>query len=296
MTSPEQNPLVSVICICHNQADYVVEALASVEAQTYDSVELIVVDDASEDNSAEIIENYIEASEFPIRFVRHSLNQGHCRVFNLALKEAGGTFIIDLAADDVLMNDRVSVGIDCFSNQIDRDFGVHFSDAELINESSGHLGYHYTQDYFPNDKVPQGQIFQWLLRRYFINPPTMMYKRTVLDRIGGYDESLNYEDFDFWVRSSRYFNYCYTPEVLAKKRLHSKSKSAGQYSFRSKMLASTLQVCYKALDLCQNVDDLQALKERVNYEQRQALASLNMNTFFRYISLRRQINKQLSDG
>ena len=296
MRSPEQNPLVSVICICHNQADYVAEALASVEAQSYDGIELLVVDDASEDNSVEIIENHIEGSDFPIKFIRHSQNQGHCRVFNAALKEVNGTFIIDLAADDVLMIDRVSVGIACFSNQIGDDYGVHFSDAELINESSGHIGFHYTRNYFPKDPVPQGNVFQWILRRYFINPPTMMYKRSVLDRLNGYDESLYYEDFDFWVRSSRLFKYCYTPEVLAKKRLHNKSKSTGQYAYGSKMLDSTLQVCYKALGLCQNTDDLSALKARVNYEQRQALASLNMNTFIKYLSLRWKINQQLRDG
>ena len=290
MTQLKQAPLVSIICICYNQEAYVEECLQSVLDQTYTNVELIIVDDASVDNSTAVIQKYLTSSGCQAKFLSLEQNQGHCHVFNLALEHASGKYMIDLAADDILLKDRIAEGVDRLES-VDEEYGVHFADAELIDDQSQHKGYHITQSYFPGREVPQGFIFHWLLKRYFINPPTMMYKRSLLDQIGGYDASLYYEDFDFWIRSSAVAKYCFSPNVLVKKRIHGRSKSAGQYTFGSKMLSTTYIVCCKALDLCRSKEDYEALLTRVDFEQKKALFSLNLNIWISYRSLRKRIRK-----
>jgi hypothetical protein len=95
----------------------------------------------------------------------------------------------------------------------------------------------------------------------------MMMRKKVLDELGGYDESLNYEDFDFWVRSSRNYSYEYLDEVLTARREVSTSHSR---RFIARKSASTLKVCEKALLLNRNRNESEALVIRIEYHLRQA--------------------------
>src|SRR6266850_6384990 len=224
-----ERPPVSVICLCYNHARFVKEAIASVFRQTHPAVQLVVVDDASTDNSVQVIRESMQ--DHPeITFLPLLQNVGNCRAFNKGFALSTGAFIIDLAADDVLKPSRMTVGVDAFAS-LGPDYGVHFSDAELIDESGNRIGYH--SDRFPHASIPQGDIYKHLISRYFINSPSMMIRRSVLERLGGYDESLAYEDFDFWMRSSREWKFCYTAEALVKKRMLKDSMSKDQFRRKS---------------------------------------------------------------
>jgi len=98
----------------------------------------------------------------------------------------------------------------------------------------------------------------------------MMIRRSVLERLGGYDESLAYEDFDFWMRSSREWKFCYTAEALVKKRMLKDSMSKDQFRRKSIQMVSTYRVCEKILQLNRAVDETKALSKRIGYEMRQA--------------------------
>ncbi|MEQ8423656.1 MAG: glycosyltransferase, partial [Cyclobacteriaceae bacterium] len=205
-------PLVSVICLCYNHAKYVEEAILSVLNQTYQPIELIVVDDASSDDSVAVIESllikYSQAS-----FIGLKENIGNCAAFNLGFAQSKGQFIIDFAADDVLMPDRIEKGVRALESA-GSDFGVQFSDALLIDRYGVTMG--LQSDKFSHDSIPQGDIYREIIDRYFISAPTMLIRREVLEKLQGYDESLAYEDFDFWVRSSRDFEYLYIPEEIGR--------------------------------------------------------------------------------
>src|SRR5690606_35035154 len=125
----------------------------------------------------------------------------------------------------------------------------------------------------------------------FICSPTMMFRRNVIEALGGYDPTLHYEDFDFWVRSARRFHYCYTPEVLVKKRIVRNSMSDRQFSLLSPQLRSTYRVCEKILELNRSPEEHEALKRRVLYEMRVSLRLLHLPVFFRYLSLYRRIRR-----
>jgi glycosyltransferase involved in cell wall biosynthesis len=274
-------PLVSVICLSYNHAPYVRESVESVLKQDYDPVEIIVVDDNSEDESRKVISEI--AGEYPgIRTIFLAENTGNCRAFNAGFRESRGKYIIDLAADDVLNPGRIRIGVDCLENA-GESFGVHFTDAEYINEKSAFLRFHYRRDEL--DKVPQGDIYRDLLARYFICAPTMLIRRTVLEELDGYDESLAYEDFDFWVRSSRKYAYCFTEEPLVKKRILQDSLSSRQYIRNSSILASTFRVCLKAEKLNRNRAEHVALAKRAAFEGRKAFLSGNLSMAMKFLLL-----------
>lgn len=260
-------PLVSIICLCYNQSRYVVEAINSVLAQTYPNIELIVVDDASTDNSREVIEQAV-ASHPSIKTIFLKKNVGNCAAFNVGFRESKGSYLIDLAADDMLTAQRVTWGVEEFTKRSD-EWGVQFGDAVMTGRGDEGMRLHSAR--FPHATIPEGDIYIDVISRYFICSPTMMIRRVVLEKLGGYDEMLAYEDFDFWVRSARYFKYFYTPEVLAIKRLVAGSLSEKQFMRNSPQQWSTWQVCEKIHALNRTAAEKRALKARIGYELTRAL-------------------------
>ena len=281
----DHSPLVSVICLCYNHEKYVEESIRSVLDQSYKNIEIIVVDDASTDNSKLVIRKILKDHSV-IRFIDLDQNLGTCRAFNHGFKASQGAFIIDLATDDLLMPNRVEEGIRAFGNG-GGDYGVHFSDAVIIDEEGGRLKKHYHHDEEGKLKVPvpEGDVYCELLHRYFILSPTMMIRRQVLEEMGGYDESLAYEDFDFWVRSSRNYKYCFTDQALMKKRILKGSLSSKQYRFRSLQMESTYKVCKKAYQLNRDRHERRALQKRIRYELKWALATLQFALALKYLRL-----------
>lgn len=259
----KHKPWVSVICTCYNQAAFVLESLQSVVGQTYPNVELIVIDNASTDGSADHIASF--CAQFPAtRFIQNSTNRGLCRAFNQGLALAIGDYIIDLAADDVLLPNRITRQVEQFLS-LPAYYGVVFSNATYIDAQGEFLRHHHPvrPDGRTTERVPSGDVFQEVLTRYFINTPTMMMRRNMLTALGGYDETLAYEDFDFWVRSARHYRYAYLDEVLMQKRLLPDSLGQQVVKVDNALLESTWRVCQKAYVLCQNADEYTALAERI---------------------------------
>lgn len=274
-------PLVSVICLCYNHRNFVQEAIESVLRQDYPSIELILVDDASQDGSQEIILEIL--NQHPeIKYISHKTNRGNCASFNAGFRISGGNYIIDLAADDVLMPDRVTKGVSALV-QAGESYGVQFSDAIIINKNGEVLGYH--SDKYPHHSIPQGDIYLELIGRYFISSPTMMIRREVLETLHGYDEKLAYEDFDFWIRSARRYKYVYLQLALVKRRHLADSMRSHQFKRGSQQLRSTLAVCKKIKKLNITPEENRALRNRIKYEMKVALKLMDWPLLFNYIKI-----------
>lgn len=275
------SPLVTVICLCYNHSRFVREAVESVLNQSYPTIQLIIVDDASSDNSGEVIREIV--SKHPsIEFIPIQKNLGNCKAFNQGLAKANGKYVIDLAADDILLSDRIECGVKVLQHA-GREYGVHFSDAEMISEKGELLSLHSGR--FPHDRIPQGDIYKELINRYFICPPSLMYTQEVMNYLGGYDETLTYEDFDFLIRSSRKFKYVYSSKVLVKKRITENALAKKQFEFFSKHSHSTLIVCKKILNLNKTSEEQKALAQRIIYEIKLNLKLLNFGIAVRYFFL-----------
>ena len=265
------NPIVTIICVCFNHSRFVTEALDSVINQTYSNIELIVIDDGSTDGSGKVIKKWM-VDHPEATLILNGVNQGYCKTFNKAFLVSKGELIIDLSADDVLLPNRVEQGVKLFAGS-GNEVGVLFSDAQYIDEQGNPLRFH--SDRFPHRTIPQGDLYQEVIQRYFICSPTMMFRRSVIDVLQGYDESLAYEDFDFWVRASRNFKFMYSPEVLVKKREVFTSMSKRQFDRSSTQRWSTLEVCRKIKNLNETHDENKALKKRLIYEMGVSLRSLD---------------------
>ena len=265
------SPLVTIVALCHNHAPFLCEALDSILNQSYPHLEVWLVDDASTDGSPSILRAY--AAQNPTwHLLLLPENVGNCRAFNLAFFRSKGEFVIDFATDDVLLPQRIGQQVAAFQ-MVDDSWGVVYSNAELIDEASRPLGLHHRPD-GRGSLVPapaSGWVFAEVLRRYFISTPTMMMRRACLASLGGYDETLAYEDFDFWVRASRDWQFLYLDEITTRKRKHPRSMSARAYRRHDPYLDSTTRVCAKALALARTPAEYAALAVRLRSELRQAV-------------------------
>jgi glycosyltransferase involved in cell wall biosynthesis len=276
---------VVVICLCYNHEKYVQDAIQSVLNQTYPT-ELIIVDDASTDNSVQKIKDFIDLHpDKNIKTLFLNENIGNCKAFNKALELTDADYIIDLASDDRLLPQRIEKGVR--NMERDRDVAINFTNANYIDEQGAKLKTHYKIDEsgHSTEVIPEGDLFHHILSRYFICSPSMMYRSSFLKEIGGYDEDLAYEDFDIMLRLSRNHPVSYVDDILVEKRVLSNSMSHDQYKKGNKQLYSTLMICHKAFSMLQNKREKKAILKRIFYEAKQAFLHKRFILFFAFINL-----------
>lgn len=264
-------PLVSIIALCYNHAPFLRQALDSILAQDYPHLEVWLVDDASHDGSPEILREYAQANP-GWHLLLLPQNVGNCRAFNQAFFQSQGAFIIDFATDDVLLPQRISQQVVLFE-QLGPRYGVVYSNAELIGEQGQPRGVHHRPDgrggLLP--RPASGWVLADVLGRYFICSPTMMMRRETLAHLGGYDETLAFEDFDFWVRASPDWQFHYQDAITTRRRLHPRSMSTRSYQPNDPYLLSNIAVCRKAVALVRTPAERAALGIRLRWELLQAL-------------------------
>jgi glycosyltransferase involved in cell wall biosynthesis len=269
-------------------------AINSVFAQTYHPIELIVVDDTSTDRSRVVIEKLQKTHGFTA--IYNAENIGNCRSFNKGYAQSAGKYLIDLAADDELIPERIAVGVEVMEKS-GPEIGVHFCDAALLDKSGKFLKTHYPRDNQGKlmKPVADGDMYNILLEKYYISTPTMMMSRTVLDELGGYDEALSYEDFDFWIRSSRNYQYRYTDAVLVNKYVMKNSLSTQQFFYKNRHTLSTAIVCEKAVALNKSREEDKALWKRVTHELKWAMITENWEAARRFLAIRDKLKSNLQN-
>jgi glycosyltransferase involved in cell wall biosynthesis len=216
------NPLVSMIVLCYNQSRFVVETLESVKAQTYKSTQLIILDDCSSDDSAAVIENWLQKNRIDCIFIRHQENEGICKSVNDALSRATGKYISPIASDDVWLPEKIARQVEIMESQPD-DVGVLYSDAIQMDEHGETLPGLFIASHWKLLEIPQGRILTSLLDGNFVVPPTTLIRKSCYDKVGVYDEDLPWEDWDMWMRIARHYSFLCSPIPFAKYRQHNKS-------------------------------------------------------------------------
>jgi glycosyltransferase involved in cell wall biosynthesis len=287
----QNTPLVTVICLCYNHSKYVIESLNSVINQTYPKIEIIIADDASTDNSKEVIADWL--LKYPeIPFISNKINLGNTKTFNKALQHAKGKYIIDLAADDILLPECVEKQIDTFLNSKLENIGIVYGNAELISENNSHIRYYYEVNAKKKvlKKPATGDIYLAMLSQSsMICSVSSMVKREVLDQLNGYDENLAYEDLDLWIRTSRSYNFEFIDSILIQKR--DLENSMGNHFFK-KFNARTLKINHssylvikKAIVLNKTKEENKALLKRLHFEMTKAYQTFDILLFIKYIPL-----------
>ncbi|RKR08682.1 glycosyl transferase family 2 [Flavobacterium sp. 90] len=287
----QNSPLVSVICMCYNHEKYVVQSLNSVLNQTYKNIQIIIANDSSTDDSDNAIKNWL-LTHSDIAYINNTINLGNTKTFNKALKLAKGDYIIDLAADDVLLENCIEKQLNTFINSKFDNVGIVYGNAELISENNSHNGYYYEVNSNKEviEKPASGDIYLSMLSQNSkICSVSSMIKRTVLDNLNGYDENLAYEDLDLWIRASRLYNFDFTDSILVQKR--ELENSLGSQFFKKlnprtrKINRSTYLVIKKAIALNETKKENRALLKRLHFEMDKSFQTYDFILLLKYIPL-----------
>jgi glycosyltransferase involved in cell wall biosynthesis len=217
-------PLVSVLVTTYNHARYVEAALDSLRRQTSRDFEVIITDDASTDGSADVIAAWLARTGYPAQFIRNPTNRGICANRNAALARASGSFVCSLSGDDCYEPDRIERQLACFLAQPEIVAAV-YSDASLIDAEGRLARRSYLDDLLGGAAPPHGDLFARIMAGNFLPAPAVMLRRSAVADVGGYDESLFYEDFDMWLRLSFRFHFAYLPGQLVRCRALESSMS-----------------------------------------------------------------------
>jgi glycosyltransferase involved in cell wall biosynthesis len=238
-----QHPLVSAVVLCYNQARFVTECLEGVKSQNYPNLELIINDDASRDDSASVIRQWLAQTDIPHRFLSQDSNRGLCRSLNDALSHARGKYVSAIAADDVWLPGKLLTQVETME-RLPATIGVVYSDALQMDEDGNMLPQRFLAAHGHDGAMPRGDIQEELWKGNFIPAMTTLVRRDCYTQVGLFDESLFYEDWDMWLRVARYFQFAYSDHVSAKYRLVSASMLRSQFA---RINDSMCQVCVKHL-------------------------------------------------
>lgn len=289
-----KNPVISVICLCYNHDKFVTEALDSVLNQSYSNIELIIADDCSTDNSQFVIQQWLETHP-GILFLTNEKNLGNTKTFNNAVKHAKGEYIIDLAADDVLLSFCIEKQIEAFMYSNHKNLGVVYGNIIQMNENGNYRNDYYTD----KDKPQSGNIYKMVISgKPKICSVGSMIKRSVFETVGYYDENLMYEDLDLWVRASRVFSFEYLPDILVKKREFETNLTAHfskKFNVRTRRISySTYVILQKAYKLNCTKDEDYALLHRINHEIEVTSRNFNFDISFKlfWLKLKTQFKKR----
>ncbi len=200
-------PLVSVIVPTYNRYGFLKEALSSVWSQSYESIELIVVDDGSSDGTGEWCRD-LKNRNFKYIKISHCGLPGKVR--NVGIGASNGDFIAFLDSDDIWETSKIK------------------KQVFLMKDKSNCIISHTRERWIRNGmEVSQskqrhkreGNIFKDALVKCIIGPSTVMVKRELFDVVGLFNEELEIaEDYELWLRVTSMFDVCYIDKPLTVKR------------------------------------------------------------------------------
>ncbi len=238
-------PLVSVIIPTYNGAPWIASTLASVFAQTYTPLEIVVIDDGSTDSTRSLLASYGDR----IRLILNEKNIGVSASRNKAIDAAQGDYIALLDHDDLWEEDKIALQMKLFEEQ--PELGLVYSDA-LCSTEQGH-SWRYNEIRPPHS----GLVLSELLQDNFITCTTAVIKKSIFQEVGGFRTDLRMvEDYDLFLKIAEKhpIDYVETPEATY--RIHESN-----FSHKKDILFREL------IDLYLPYTDIHPLSGRLAYFQ-----------------------------
>lgn len=207
------NPLVSVVIPCYNHENFVQDSIQSVIDQDYENIELIIIDDGSQDGSVIKIQKMVEScKERFIRFeFRSRANVGLSATLNEALEWCEGKYFSPIASDDQMLNYKTSMQV----KYLEKHNGsvAVFGAVQLIDENDQKLEKIAS-------KARSYSFEDIIMHRHNLLAPTQMIRKKTIKDVGGYNANLFIEDWYMWLLLSREGEIFSMNETFALYRQH----------------------------------------------------------------------------
>lgn len=210
-----ERPLVTIIVISYNQGRFIRENLDSIKAQTYSNIELIVGDDASQDDSVQIFDEWLKENRYSAVFKNyHHQNTGLATMLNECIEKANGKYLKLIAADDLLHPEYIT---QCVKTLIKVKGDIVFTQATSIDNTSKKL----KENYFPIPQNPLENMDIHLAEYNFISGATLFFQKESYLKIGKVPSGILMEDY-YQVLKGLQLNmkFCYLPDNLILYRRH----------------------------------------------------------------------------
>ncbi len=212
----KEHPLVSVIVPAYNAETFVERTLNSILTQTYTNIEVLVVDDGSQDRTAEIVESFVEKDSRVILLKQK--NSGVAAARNLAIRKSKGEYIAPIDADDIWYPQKLEKQVQCIL-EADQSVGLVYAWSVTIAEDDVIIGgdIESSRDF----KSVEGTVYPALVYANFIgNASVPLIRRSCFEKVGGYNCQLKAhnaqgcEDWDICLRIAEHYKFRVVQEFL----------------------------------------------------------------------------------
>ena len=214
-TMPDSSPWprISVVTPSYNQGAFIEETIRSVLLQGYPNWEHIVIDGGSTDNTIEILKKYPH-----LKWISEK-DRGQSHALNKGFRMAKGEIVGWLNSDDTYL----SGAFDVVALTLEKSKGryIVFGDCYDIDKSSKMIA--YRKGRYSNNR---NDLIRWWEGKKWIGQPALFFAKSLLEEFGELDEALHYGmDYDFWLRLSQKYQFCYISHPLATFRRYPGTKT-----------------------------------------------------------------------
>jgi glycosyltransferase involved in cell wall biosynthesis len=266
-----EQSLVSVVMSVFNAEKYLREAIESVLAQTFTNYEFIIINDGSTDSSMDIIGGYNDAR---IKIITQE-NKGLSSALNAGIKIASGKYIARLDADDIALSNRMQIQVN-FMEQ-NPEVVLSGSNAYVIDSGGEYL-------YTSNMPLNEEQILKCLRNTSPFYHSSVIYRKEVFDKCGGYNEKIRHhvEDLILWNKMAQFGKMCNLREPLIKYRL-----VPGALTNRNKKTADSMinlagRIIKGEIPSDSEFEEIDTLSKRATNAQKSGSYYANLGCIFLY--------------
>jgi len=241
MINEKNRPLVSAGIPAYNHEKYIAECIESAINQDYENMELIIINDGSNDKTHDVIMSY--DSKCKKRFVRYEYRNRKNRGLTVTLNEmvdwSKGKYFTSIASDDVMLSNKVSTLVDKLES-LDESYAVAFGDAIFIDKNGNKiyldkktgkstiknkgcnlfLDYHtYWSDIDYRDEKVFGN-YATLLKNNYLPAMSNLIRLDKVKEVGAWTEGNTIEDWELWLKLAKKYKFAYAYKPVALYRLH----------------------------------------------------------------------------
>ena len=224
--SEDQEPLLSIVTLCYNTGRFVVEGMEAIQPQLTDKVEHVILDDGSSDESIELIRNFAEANDYPLRLYANEENCGITESKSRIVKLAKGEFVAG-CADDLFMPDRLHHDIEKIQHLPDSAAGFYSLAMPFFVDDQGKMQHlkpiGRLNDLAKPTLLTSEVLLENLRQGNFIPAMTVCLRKAAYEAIPQ-DKSYFIEDYPMWAKVAKAgWGLEYSPKLttLYRRGLHS---------------------------------------------------------------------------